>query len=125
MADLKVYRCASCGQMLLSLKDSACTPMCCGAPMEQLVAGATDGAAEKHVPVVSVSGESVEVTVGSVEHPMLEKHSIQWIAYTDGTTLELRHLKPGEAPRASFERLGDGGTVYEYCNLHGLWKAEA
>lgn len=124
MADLKVYQCRKCGLQVMVLKDSACSPACCGEPMELLVAGATDGAAEKHVPQVSVEDGRVEVQVGSVEHPMLVKHSIQWVAYTDGTTLELRRLAPGEAPRASFPRLGEGGTVYEYCNLHGLWKAD-
>ena len=87
-----------------------------------LVAGATDAAVEKHVPVVTVEGEDVTARVGAVDHPMLDVHYIEWIAFADGTKLAFKYLKPGDAPEVFFA--GEHGTVYAYCNLHGLWKAE-
>ena len=93
--------------------------------MEKLVAGSTDAATEKHVPVAVREGADVKVTVGSVEHPMLEEHSIQWIALAQGDRVEIHHLHPGEKPETVFASVAEGpATVYEYCNLHGLWKCE-
>ena len=100
--------------------------MCCGQPMTELVPGTTYGAAEKHVPAVTVDGNKVSVAVGSVEHPMLEEHYIEWIAVETANGVQRKALKPGEKPAAEFV-LADGESVtavYEYCNLHGLWKAE-
>jgi superoxide reductase len=77
------------------------------------------------VPVYEIKGNTVEVTVGSTEHPMLEEHFIQWIALKTDKGNQRKALKPGEAPKAEFALL-DGEkveAVYEYCNLHGLWKA--
>lgn len=98
-----------------------------GQPAELLVAGSTDAAKEKHVPEVKVEDGKVKVQVGSTPHPMLEKHWITniWMEYPDGT-VEKVTLLPGEEPVAEFEIKDKKGTatVYEYCNLHGLWKAE-
>ena len=80
---------------------------------------------EKHVPVYSVDGNLVSVKVGSVEHPMLDVHSIQWIAVESKQGVQIKYLQPGQAPEAVFA-LAEGDelvAVYEYCNLHGLWKA--
>lgn len=125
MAEATFYRCNKCGNLVAVVEKGTCTPRCCGDAMEELVAGSTDAATEKHVPVVERADGTIRATVGSVEHPMLEKHSIQWVALAAKDRLEIRYLHPGERPVAEF---ADGGaedvTVYEYCNLHGLWKAD-
>ncbi len=94
-----------------------------GQKLVPLVAGAVDAAKEKHVPALQKIDSHLVVTVGEVTHPMEEKHYIEWIAVVTDTTVEIRYLHPGQAPKADFE-VGDAGTVYAYCNLHGLWKAE-
>lgn len=122
---MKIYKCDKCGKMIYVLKDSACTPKCCGDAMTELTANTTDGAREKHVPVVTTNGNDIDVVVGSTEHPMEEKHSIQWIALESEQGVQFKHLQPGDAPKASFALSSDDKLVaaYEYCNLHGLWKA--
>ena len=100
--------------------------MCCGQKMTELVPGTTDGALEKHVPVVSVDGTAVTVKVGAVAHPMLPEHWIEWIAIETQQGSQIKYLKPGEAPEATFA-LTEGDALvsaYAYCNLHGLWKSE-
>ena len=94
--------------------------------MKEIVPGTTDAAVEKYVPVFEVNGDVVKVKIGSVEHPMLEAHYIEWIALQTKQGNQRKALKPGEAPEACF-RICEGDevvAVYEYCNLHGLWKAE-
>ena len=94
--------------------------------MTELKGNTSDGATEKHVPVVSVDGDKVTVKVGSVDHPMLEEHFIQWIVLETTKGFQKKNLKPGEKPEATFA-LTDGEkavAAYEYCNLHGLWKAD-
>ncbi|MBQ6323073.1 MAG: desulfoferrodoxin, partial [Lachnospiraceae bacterium] len=105
---------------------SRCPTMCCGEAMEEMTAGSVDAALEKHVPSVTVEGNKVTVTVGSVEHPMLAEHSILWIALETSQGIQRKALSPGNAPTAVFA-LADGETpiaALEYCNLHGLWKKE-
>lgn len=123
---MKVYLCEHCGNMIEKIKDKGVPVMCCGQPMTELVPGTTDGAAEKHVPAVTVDGNKVSVAVGSVEHPMLEEHYIEWIAVETVKGIQRKALKPGEKPAAEFVLTDDDSVVavYEYCNLHGLWKAE-
>lgn len=92
---------------------------------EELIANTTDGAHEKHVPVITISGDVVTVAVGSVEHPSLPTHYIEFILLETNTGIHTRWLKPGDVPTATF-KLNNGEIVisaYEYCNLHGLWKA--
>ena len=125
MADVKFYRCAHCGNIVAVIEDGKVTPVCCGEKMQLLEAGVTDGAAEKHVPVVTRAGGRVEVAVGEVAHPMLDEHYIAWVALAAEDRLEVKHLHPGQEPRVSFADEGGDVTIYEYCNLHGLWKAEA
>ena len=94
--------------------------------MKPITPNTTDAAGEKHVPVIKVEGQMVTVTVGSVEHPMLEAHYIEWIMLETKDGRQRKALKPGEKPVATFA-LTEGDSVvaaYEYCNLHGLWKAE-
>ena len=98
--------------------------MCCGKPMEEIIPGTTDASVEKHVPVVSVEGNIVRVKVGSVEHPMIPEHYIEWISLQTKFGNQRKALDPGEAPEALFAIL-DGDEVvaaYAYCNLHSLWK---
>lgn len=91
----------------------------------ELTANTTDGAYEKHVPVIEQKGDHVTVRVGSVPHPMLDVHWIEWIVLETAAGYQKKDLKPGEAPEAEFAVTEPVIAAYEYCNLHGLWKAEA
>ena len=123
--ELQFLRCPKCGQIVLTVKNKPCDVHCCGVPMEVIVPGTSDGAYEKHVPVFTQSGNRVDVQVGSVIHPMLDVHYIEWIALETQKGAQFKKLAPGEAPKASFLLTEDDEivAVYEYCNLHGLWKA--
>ena len=119
------YKCEHCGNIIAHIQDSGVRCHCCGEEMKPLIPNTSDGAGEKHVPMVQVEGQTVTVTVGSVEHPMLEAHSIQWILLETKEGRQRKALKPGDKPTAVFF-LAPGETVvavYEYCNLHGLWKS--
>ena len=122
---MKFYRCDHCGNIITFVHSAGVPVMCCGQKMTELVPGTVDAAQEKHVPVVEVKGNVVHVKVGAVAHPMLEEHSIQWIALETSQGSQIKYLKPGEQPEAVFA-LAEGEQVvaaYEYCNRHGLWKA--
>ncbi len=123
--ELKFYVCKHCGKIVAVVKDTPVPVMCCGEKMAELVPGTTDGAVEKHVPVYSVENGVVTVKVGSVAHPMVAEHYIQWVVVRTEQGVQGKELKPEEAPEAEFALLpGDKVVaVYEYCNLHGLWKA--
>ncbi len=122
---MKFLKCSKCGTMVAMVEEGKCAPSCCGEEMKELIPGTTDAAHEKHVPVVETSGNDVTVTVGSVEHPMQEEHSIRWIAIQTKQGAQRKLLSPGAKPVAKFT-LADGDefvAAFEYCNLHGLWKA--
>ena len=121
---MKFYRCKRCGQMVAALKKTGCPVVCCGEPMEEIIPGTSDGAVEKHVPVYEVKDGKVSVCVGSVAHPMLEEHYIEWIALQTNNGNQRKALKPGDEPKAEFALLeGDEvQAVYAYCNLHSLFK---
>ena len=122
---MKFYICKHCGNIVTKLTSTGVSLKCCGQDMVLLEAGVTDAAVEKHVPAVQVADGKVCVQVGSVEHPMLPEHYIQWIVLETNLGCQIRYLKPGQAPKAEFV-LAEGEemtAVYEYCNLHGLWKA--
>lgn len=123
---MKIYKCEHCGNMISFVKDAGVPVMCCGQKMVEMIPGTSDGAAEKHVPVIKQEGQKVIVEVGSVEHPMAEVHHIEWIILQTERGVQRRNLLPGEAPRAEFILAEDDKVVaaYEYCNLHGFWKAE-
>jgi superoxide reductase len=123
MSEVVFYRCEVCGNMVALIRKGGGTLVCCGQEMTKLEANSTDAAQEKHVPVVAKKDGKISVAVGSVLHPMLPEHHIEWIAVVSGSKLDFAFLKPGETPTAEFEDL-ESGTVYEYCNLHGLWKAD-
>ena len=123
---MKFYVCKHCKNLVTLLHESGVPMMCCGEKMTELVPGTSDGAFEKHVPAVSVDGNTVTVKVGEVEHPMLENHYIQWVVLETKKGAQIHYLKPGEKPEAVFA-LAEGDeaiAAYEYCNLHGLWKKE-
>lgn len=122
---MKFYRCQYCGQIVTIVNDTGMPIICCGEVMEGMVPGTTDASLEKHVPVYEVKDNKVNVTVGSVEHPMTEDHYIEWIAIQTREGNQRKLLKPGDKPKAEFA-LVDGDevlAVYAYCNLHSLWKA--
>lgn len=125
MSKIKFYKCEKCGEVLYKVVDGPCTPECCGQPMVELKANTTDAATEKHVPALSIVDDRLQVQVGSVEHPMLDEHYIQFIAVDHGDgTVVIKHFKPGDKPVKTFCKPHHDVTVYEYCNVHGLWKAE-
>ena len=113
-----------CGNVITKMVDSGVPVVCCGENMVELVPNTSDGAGEKHIPIVAVNGSIVTVNVSTVEHPSIDKHYIQWIAIETENGYQVKNLKPGDKPQAQFV-LGEGEKVvaaYDYCNLHGLWK---
>ena len=123
--EMKFYQCPKCGQIVAVVKKTGAPLVCCGEQMKVLAAGETDAAVEKHVPVFTVEGNTVHVTVGSAEHPMLPEHYIEWIAIQTKFGNQRKALTPGSEPKACFS-LCEGDSVeavYAYCNLHSLWKA--
>lgn len=123
---LEFFKCEHCGNVAVKAYDKSVPLVCCGEKMSLLVPGTTDAALEKHVPVVEVEGSLVKVVVGSVEHPMTEEHLIAFIALETKKGYQIAELTAEDAPRATFA-VAEGDepvAVYEYCNLHGLWKAE-
>ena len=120
---MKFYKCKDSYTVLILDKALACD----GEALKELIPNTTDAAGEKHVPVVEIDGSSVSVKVGAVEHPMLEAHHIAWILLETTAGYQKKNLQPGEKPAAVFA-LAEGEkavAAYEFCNLHGLWKAEA
>ena len=121
----KYFICETCGNIIEKVKDAGVPVMCCGKPMKELIPGSVDAAQEKHVPVWEVKDGKVCVQVGSVEHPMLPEHYIEWISLRTAEGCQRKMLNPGDAPKAEFA-LCDGDevkAVYAYCNLHGLWRS--
>lgn len=125
--ELKLYRCAHCGNVVFKVVDKGVPVFCCGEAMQELVANTTDGALEKHVPVVEKTphgpGFAVDVKVGSVAHPMLPEHYIPLIAAVTGDTVTMRFPKPGDEPVLHAFTTDGAVTAYELCNLHGFWKS--
>ena len=121
---MKFYKCEICGKIVAMVKETPVDTMCCGQAMRELVPGTTDGAAEKHVPVYTLEGNTVKVKVGSMEHPMTDAHHIEWIAIETENGNQRKELKPGDKSEATFALVPRDKvkSVYEYCNLHGLWK---
>ena len=121
----KFYVCERCGNIVAMVKPSGVPVVCCGQPMQELVPGTTDAAAEKHVPAYSVEGNVVKVAVGEVAHPMIPEHFIEWVSLQTKHGNQRKALVPDSAPEVSFLIDADDEVeaVYAYCNLHGLWKA--
>jgi superoxide reductase len=121
-ARLEIYKCSICGNIVEVLDGGKGELVCCGQPMEKLTEKTADQGKEKHVPVIEKTAEGYKVKVGSVPHPMEEKHYIEWIEIiADGKTYR-QYLKPGMMPEATFCIKAEKVTAREHCNVHGLWK---
>jgi superoxide reductase len=120
----QVYKCQSCGNIVEVLHASAGELVCCEQPMLLLAENTVDASKEKHVPVLTRVPGGVKVAIGSVAHPMEEKHFIEFIELLAGEQVQRRFLHPGEAPVAFFETAENHVAAREYCNLHGLWRSE-
>jgi superoxide reductase len=120
---LQIYKCELCGNIVEVVHGGDGELVCCGQPMKQFVENTVDAAKEKHVPVIEQAAEGIKVKVGSVAHPMEEKHYIEWVEVIDAQGKAYRQfLEPGQAPEATFCVKGGAVTAREYCNIHGLWK---
>jgi len=125
MTDLnQVYRCNICGNIVEVLHSGKGELVCCGQPMELLKENTIDAAEEKHVPVIETTATGINVKVGSVPHPMEEKHYIEWIEIIVDGTVYRNFLKPGDNPEAVFSIKAENIQAREYCNVHGLWKTQ-
>jgi superoxide reductase len=120
---LQVYKCELCGNIVDVLHAGGGELVCCGQPMKLFVENTVDAAREKHVPVIEKTANGFKVKVGSVTHPMEEKHYIEWVELIAGDQVYRQFLSPGQAPEAEFCVKADQVVAREYCNLHGLWKA--
>lgn len=119
----EVYKCSHCGNIVTVAHVGGGVLACCGDDMKLMKEGSTDGAAEKHVPVIEKTANGFKVKVGSVAHPMEADHWIEWIEIlADGKSYR-QFLKPGQAPEAEFCLKAEKVTAREYCNKHGHWKA--
>ena len=118
----EVYKCALCGNIVEVLHTGAGELVCCGQPMDLMAENTVDAAKEKHVPVITKVASGYKVAVGSVPHPMEEKHWIEWIELVADGKVYRQNLAPGMAPEAVFCIEATEVTAREYCNLHGLWK---
>ncbi len=124
-----IYKCETCGNIVSGRHPGNGELACCGKPMRRMLENTVDAAQEKHVPVAELTEKGLLVKVGSVAHPMEEKHYIEWIEVIAGDRSMMRYLSPGDAPEALFNCGGDcpAGTapvIREYCNLHGLWSTQ-
>lgn len=122
---MQFFRCKHCGNIVMYVENSGVPIVCCGEQMREMPVNVTEAAVEKHIPVIIIQGSTVIVKVGSVAHPMLPEHHISWIFLETKEGIQKKELTEG-VPEAIFA-ISEGDKVvaaYEYCNLHGLWKAE-
>lgn len=126
----EIYKCPMCGNIVEVLHAGAGALVCCGQPMELMTENTVDASKEKHLPVIEKTADGWKVTVGSVAHPMEEKHWIEWIELIAGSVVYRQNLKPGDKPEAVFSCANCGcgcqsGPVSAraYCNLHGNWQS--
>ena len=121
----KFFKCEKCGNIMAQVKSSGVAVMCCGEEMKEMIPGTSDGAKEKHVPVYEKEGNTVIVSVGEVEHPMVPEHYIEWVSIQTKFGNQRKALKPGDKPKVTFALCENDEieAVYAYCNIHGLWKA--
>ena len=121
----KFLKCSHCGNIVAVVHETKVPIMCCGQKMEQIIPGTVEASREKHIPVFEVKDNKVIVNVGSIDHPMIEEHFIEWVSVQTKFGNQRKQLKPGQDPKVCFA-LCEGDeveAVYAYCNLHGLWKA--
>jgi len=119
----RIYKCNICGNIVEVLHEGGGQLFCCGRPMQLIEEKTVEEGKEKHVPVIEVTNGAVKVKVGSIPHPMEEKHYIEWIELSTENETYRRYLKPGEAPEATFNLKAEKLTARAYCNVHGLWRS--
>ena len=119
----RFYLCKKCGNVVSMIVKGGGSLVCCGEKMEELVPNTVDASAEKHVPQYDVRDDKIVVQVGEIMHPMDEDHYINFVALEYGDTIEIHNFKPGDEPVWVFD-YQENATIYEYCNKHGLWKAD-
>ena len=125
MKNTKFYICPHCGNIVELIHDAGVPLVCCGQKMDRLVPGAVEGSHEKHIPAVQVGAGVVEVHVGSVDHPMVDAHWIEWVQLVTDKGSYRKWLNPGQDPHVKYLLHDEKPlAVYAYCNLHGLWKTE-
>ncbi len=125
MCETKFYICEHCGNLIGMIHNAGVPMKCCGQNMKMLEPGVVEASHEKHIPVVTVEGNTVKVEIGSAAHPMTEEHSIQWVYLQTCSGGQRKNLKPGDAPTVTFALADETPcAVYAYCNLHGLWKTD-
>lgn len=122
----KFYICKHCKNVIGFINNTGVPLICCGEKMSELIPNTTDAATEKHVPVITVSGNIVTVDIGSVPHPMAEEHFIEWVYIQTEKGGQRKTLSPGDKPSVTFSLTDDDKleSAFAYCNLHGLWKAD-
>ena len=121
----KFLKCEHCGNIVAVVKETGAPVMCCGEKMKEIIPGVIEASKEKHIPVYKVEGNKVIVTIGEIEHPMIEEHYIEWISIQTKFGNQRKALEPNMKPEVCFS-ICEGDkveAVYAYCNLHGLWKA--
>jgi superoxide reductase len=121
---LGVYKCSVCANMVEVVRSGGGGLVCCGKPMETLTAKTADAGKEKHVPVIEKVSGGLKVKVGSIPHPMEEKHYIEWVEVLVEGKSYRQFLRPGQAPEAVFDLAGGNVSAREYCNVHGMWEAK-
>lgn len=121
---LGIYKCNVCGNMVEVVRPGGGNLVCCGQPMDNLATKTVDASKEKHVPVVEKVNGGIKVKVGSIPHPMEEKHYIEWIEVLVEGKSYRQFLRPGQAPEAVFNLPAGAVVAREFCNLHGLWEAK-
>ena len=119
----EVYKCPLCGNIVEVIHTGAGELVCCGQPMDLMAENTVDAALEKHVPVVEKTDNGYKISVGSVAHPMEDKHWIEWIELVADGRVYRQDLAPGMAPEATFCIEASEVTARAYCNLHGHWKS--
>lgn len=125
MCASKFYICEHCGNIIGMVHDSGVPVVCCGQKMTRLEPGTVEASHEKHIPVVSIEDGKVKVDIGSVPHPMIDEHFIQWVYLQTDRGGQRKCLSPGDAPEVSFALAEEKPVaVFAYCNLHGLWMTE-
>ncbi len=121
----KFYICRHCGNLIAKINDAGVPVICCGQKMENLIPNTVEASGEKHLPTVCIEDNIVTVNVGSVDHPMLPEHYIEWVYIETENGGQRKVLSPGNQPNVTFCIKNDKvKAAYAYCNLHGLWMTE-
>lgn len=122
--NFEIYKCELCGNIVEVFHEGDGSLVCCGKPMKLQSENTVEASTEKHIPIVEKTSDGIKVKVGSVAHPMEEKHYIEWIELITDKKSYKKHLKPSDAPEATFCVKDENYMVRAYCNLHGLWKSK-